>query len=566
MKAFFCAAALVVGIAVSAAVPVEVTPVTARHGMVVAGHPEAAAAGVEVLRAGGNAIDAAVAVSLALGVAEPYGSGLGGKLMLVYRDAQGQAFVIDALDQAGASLPVKKFRALSSDQRRYGWTSVAVPGLAAGLAEAHKRWGVRPWAEDVQPAIALARRGFEVLPKTRDLFAEREERLRGDPELTRIFLPDGLLPDVGMRLPNPDLAHTMELLAEKGAEGFYRGPVAEAIVAAAQRGGAWLTLDDFARYEARVRRPVSAQVFGCEIIAGVPPSSGPALYLPVLKALETARWSPGPLRTAANLDQLGRVWQQVAPVVQATVADVPSARQAVQHLLAPDFIAEVRRRAGVPAAAVALSGPQPAPEWTEPEWDDVHASTTHFVVVDGAGNVVSATQSQSLHFGAGVVAPGTGVVMNDSLTNFGVNNMKAVNAVAPGKRPRSTTAPSIVVRDGKPVLAIGVPGAQRIPTALLQALLDYLAFHRPIGEAIGDTRLHLLLPSTSREPTNVWEVEMSFPEKERKAMEALGWKVMPKEPAGRGRHFGGINAIEIGADGTLTGYADPRRTNAAAGY
>ncbi|QYM78516.1 gamma-glutamyltransferase [Horticoccus luteus] len=557
-------ATLCTGIAL-AGVPVQVTPVTATHGMVVAGHPEAAAAGVDVLRAGGNAIDAAVAVSLALGVAEPYASGLGGKIMMVYRDAEGRSFAIDGMDEASRTLPTEKFRHLSSNRRHYGWTSVATPGLAAALETAHRRWGVRPWAEDVRPAIELARRGFEVLPKSRDLFLEREKVLRGDPELTRIFLPQGRVPAVGARLPNPDLAHTMELLAEKGAAGFYRGPVAEAMVAAAQRGGGWLTLDDLAHYEARVRAPVMTEIFGCTFLAGCPPSTGPAQYLAILKALETARWAPGALRTAANLDQVGRVWQQVAPVVQSTVADVASADDAVTHLFAADFIAEVRQRAGVGVAQVREKDAR-TPVWSEPDFEDVHASTTHFVIVDGAGNVVSVTQSQSLHFGAGVMAPGTGVVMNDSLSNFAVVNAGSVNIAAPGKRPRSTTAPTIVVRGGRPLLAIGLPGAQRIPTAMLQTLLDYFAFHRPLADSIGDTRLHLLSPVTARDPNNVWEVEASFPDEEQKMLEALGWKVVKKEAAGRGRYFGGINAIEVGADGALTGYADPRRTNAAAGF
>lgn len=548
-----------------AGVPVTVTPVTAMHGMVVAGHPEAAAVGVDVLRAGGNAIDAAVAVSLALGVAEPYASGLGGKIMMVYRDAEGHCYAVEGMDEASRSLPTEKFRRLSSARRHYGWTSVATPGLAAALEAAHRRWGVRPWADDVRPAIELAHRGFEVLPKSRELFAEREKVLRGDPELTRVFLPHGQLPAVGSRLPNPDLAHTMELLAEKGAAGFYRGPVAEAMVAAARRGGGWLTLDDLAHYEARVRAPVTAEIFGCTFVAACPPSTGPAQYLAILKVLETARWTPGPLRTAANLDQVGRGWQQVAPVVQSTVADVASADDAVKHLLAADFIAEVRRRAGIGVVAASEKG-GPAPVWSEPDFEDVHASTTHYVIVDGAGNVVSVTQSQSLHFGAGVMAPGTGVVMNDSLSNFAVVNTNSVNIAAPGKRPRSTTAPTIIVRGDRPLLVIGLPGAQRIPTAMMQTLLDYFAFHRPLGDVIGDTRLHLLTPVTARDPNNVWEVEASFPAAEEQALQALGWKVVKKEPAGSGRHFGGINAIEVGEDGTLTGYADPRRTNAAAGF
>lgn len=564
------------------AVPVTVTPVVAHHGMVAAGHPQAAAAGVAVLQAGGNAIDAVVATSLALGVAEPYGSGLGGKLNLVYYDAaSGRTYAVDGLDQASLSLDVAAYRKLPESARRAGWSSVGVPGLAAGLWLAHQKWGARPWAEDIAPAIALARDGFRVLPKTHDFFEEQEKKLRGgDPEIARLYLPGGKLPVAGTLLPNADLAHTMELLAAHGADGFYKGSVAEAMVAASRAGGGFLTAEDFARYEARVTAPASGDVYGYHIEGGPPPTTGVALYLPILKALETATWSAGPLRTAANLDQVGRVWREVQPMVSASIADVPGADAAQKRLLSDVTIAGIRTRAGIGAPlprAAALTPANPAagqsPEGfafaadaLDYEVEPAFASTTHFVVVDAKGNVASVTQSQSLHFGAGVVAPGTGVVMNDTMSNFAYGNAKSPNYVAPGKRARSTTSPSIVFHGGRPVLAIGIPGAQRIPIAMMQVLLDYFAFHRPLGEAIGDTRLHLLTPESAKDDANVWETESSFPDAEAKALRALGWRVEKKEAPGTGRHFGGFNAIEIGADGTLTGYADPRRTNAAVGY
>src|SRR4051812_41693979 len=225
--------ALVVSVRFSAAVPVLVTPVTAKHGMVVAGHPEATEAGVKTLQAGGNAIDAAVAVSLALGVAEPYGSGLGGKIMLLYYEASsGHTYAVDGMD-AAASLDVAAYLARPEDDHSYGYGSVCVPGLAAGLWTAHRKWGKLKWADNVAPAIKLAREGFEVLPKTREFFAEQEKKLRrGDAEIARLYLPGGQLPAAGSRLANPDLAKTLELLAHHGRDGFYRGPVAEAIVTA----------------------------------------------------------------------------------------------------------------------------------------------------------------------------------------------------------------------------------------------------------------------------------------------------------------------------------------------
>ena len=550
------------GVIAWANVPVSVEVVKAAHGMVVAGHPQAAQAGVDILQAGGNAIDAAVAVSLALGVAEPYSSGLGGKLMLLYYEAaSGRTYALDAMDAAG-SLDVTAYLRRPEEDRSYGYGSVCVPGLAAGLWTAHQKWGRQPWADNIAPALKLARAGFEVLPKTRIFFAEQEKKLRrGDAEIARLYLPDGKLPVVGSHLANADLARTLELLAQHGRDGFYRGPVAAAIVAASAQGGGALTLDDLAHYEARLVEPIGLDFRGYRLLASPPPTNGAPLFLTIMKALEDETFAGGPLRSAVNLDRIGRVWREVQPLVQRGLGDAPEAYFNYEKMIAPDSIAAIRRRARAPTVAV------PAVAW----WDDSGASesamaaTTHFIVADAAGNIVCATQSQSLHFGAGVVPSGTGVVLNDSMSNFAYTDPRSINYVAPGKRPRSTIAPTIVFRSGQPILAIGIPGAARIPTALLQVLLDRLAFDRPLREAIGDTRVHFELNWRNDNQESL-QAEASLPAADFAALSRLGWKVELAEPAGAGQIFGGINAIEVNAAGGYTGYADPRRTNAARGY
>ncbi len=545
-----------------AATPVTLTPVTARHGMVVAAHPQAAEAGLAVLRAGGNAIDAAVATSLAVGVAEPYGSGLGGKLMLLYYEAKsGKTYVVDAMDAAG-SLDVAVYLKRPVEDRSYGYGSVCVPGLAAGLWTAHQKWGAKPWPDTVQPAITLARAGFRILPKSREFFEESEKKLhRGDPEIARLYLPNGQLPAVGTLLANEDLAHTMELFAQHGRDGFYRGPVAAAIVKASQQGGGVLTLDDLGRYEARITAPLTVDFRGYRILAAPPPAQGPALFLTIMKVLEDETFDGGPLRTSVNLDRIGRVVRVVAPLVSRSVGDAAKSRSLVEQLLAPDSIRDIRTQAfSQKPAGLTSVFPDDNPFHESPL-----AATTHFLVADSAGNIVCATQSQSLHFGAGVVPPGTGVVMNDSMSNFAYTGSDGVNYVATGKRPRSTISPSIVVRNGKPVFALGIPGAARIPTAMLQTLLDRLTLNRPLAEAIGDTRMHFVPALNPTVPATI-EGERSFPAADAEALVALGWKVVLPEEPGRGRHFGGINAIEFNADGTFTGYADPRRTNVAVGW
>lgn len=567
MSKVFCFLILTAFSAVAwANVPVTVTPVNARHGMVVAAHPQAVEAGVAVLKAGGNAIDAAVATSLAVGVAEPYGSGLGGKLMLLYFEAKsGKSHAVDAMDAAG-SVDVAAYLKRPDDDRTYGYGSVCVPGLAAGLWAAHQKWGVKKWADNIQPAIALAREGFRILPKSRDLFAEQEKKLRrGDPEIARLYLPGGQLPAIGSMLPNPDLARTMELLAKYGRDGFYRGPVAEAIVGASNKGGGVLTFDDLSNYEARITAPLMMEFRGSVLVCAPPPTSGAALFLPIMKAFENENFGGGPLRTAANLDKIGRVWRVVYPQVTRVVGDVEESRFLVEKLLAADSIAEIRAKAFAPEAQRKVA--QVDFEELPAHYESAMAATTHFIVVDRHGNIVCATQSQSLHFGAGVVPPGTGVVMNNSMSNFSFGETKGrpVNYVAPGKRSRSTIGPTIVLRDGKPDFAIGIPGASRIPTALLQVLLDRLALRRSLAEAIGDTRIHFSA-SVRREEGESFEAEQSFSRAESVALQTKGWKVNLPERAGTGRHFGGINAIEFNADGSLTGYADPRRTNVAGGY
>ena len=565
MKRFLIATVVAFAASWARATPVTVVPVTAPHGMVVAAHPQAAAIGVEVLKHGGNAIDAAVAVSLAVGVAEPYGSGLGGKLMMLFYEAKtGKVFVVDALDACGSAIDVEAYRTLPADAHSSGYSSVCVPGLAAGLWAAHQKWGAQKWADDIAPAIKLARDGFEILPKSRDMFDEQLKKLRrGDAEIARLYLPGGELPAIGTRLKNADLADTMELLARNGRDGFYRGEVAEKIVAAAQSGGGVLTRDDFAHYEARIVEPVALDFRGYRLLCAPPPALGPAIFLPVLKVLENETFGGGPLRTAANLDLIGRVWRLTDAPSHRLIGDDATSRATLEEFLAPDAVRSLRARALTPA-------PPPAPakksaQLYDPSPAEVLGSTTHWLVADALGNIVCATQSQSLHFGAGVVAPGTGVVLNDTMSDFTFTDQRNPNFVAPDRRPRSTLSPTIVLRDGKPALAIGVPGGARITTAMLQVLLDRLVLQRPLADAIGDTRVHYVAP-TALAKEESFEAEMSLPADLAADLRGLGWKVVLPEEAGRGRHFGGVNAIEFNANGTLTGYADPRRTNAAAGY
>lgn len=549
-------------VALHGAVPVTITPVTAQHGIVVAGHPQAAEAGLAVLKAGGNAVDAAVATSFALGIAEPYASGVGGKLVLLYYEASShRVYVVDAMDAAG-SIDVAAYRRRPSAGRTQGYGAVAVPGLVAGLWTAHQRWGHKPWADDAAPAIALARDGVRVLPKTRDFFEEQLKKLtRGDAEIARIFLPKGALPDVGAVLRNPDLVLTLEQIAQHGRDGFYRGPVAEKLVAAFRAHDSAITADDLARYEPRVAEPVSIAFAGCTVFAPPPPTSGSAMLLPALKALEGEFADTShPLRSSDTLTLFGEVWRRVEQPAYDMIGDSPDSLAKLHRALSPAAIEGLRK-----SSLEAVSHAEKAAAFISAPEEALMASTTHFIVVDADGNVVCATQSLSTHFGAGVVPPGTGVVLNDSMSNFDYEHPSNPGFVAPGRRPRSTVCPTLVLKDGRPVLALGVPGSATIPSTLLQVLLDRFEWHRPLAEAIGDARFHFK-PRWKRGDTDLMETEVPLSPDVASALQEHGWTPKAFGPAGRGRHFAGLNAVEFETNGTLSGYADPRRTNAAVGY
>jgi gamma-glutamyltranspeptidase/glutathione hydrolase len=530
---------------------------SAAYAAVAAGHPEAAEIGAAVLRDGGNAMDAAVAVSLALGVAEPYGSGLGGRIVILYREASsGAVRALHGIEAASLSLDVEAFRRLPVAARSEGATSVCVPGLPAALHAAHRRWGTKPWPGLVAPAITLARQGSLVLPLTVTFFAAQEEKLRRHAEARRLYLPGDRPPVAGTRLANPELAATLERFANEGPAGFYEGTVAAAIVAAVRAGGGTLTLEDMARYAPVESEPVAFSFHDYRIFSSPPPLSGGAILELTLRALDGVAWPAPVLRDPASLDLFGRTLRQVYPEVQAAIGDVPDLRERYRVLTTPESVARIRSR-----AATAVTGQPDALAPRVPE-EDAAGSTTHFVVVDAAGNVASVTQSTGYHFGSGIVAPGTGVSLNNWMNSLTYSDPDSVNFVAPGKRGRSTTTPTLVLRDGRPLLALGVPGGQRIPSGVAQVLLDVLVLGRTPDAAIGDVRFHLERPSSPRAPANLFEFESSVPATLLEQLRERGWQA---EAVTDVEHFGGVNAVEWTRDG-LRCWADPRRTNACAGY
>lgn len=563
---FWCAwlsCAVIASVGTSAAQAVTAERVEAVRYAVTSGHPAATEAGLAVLGRGGNVMDAAVTTSLALGVAAPFGSGLGGKMVMLYRDGKsGDVTCVEALSAAPRQVDVDSYAGMPRRMQRHGYSAVCVPGLPAGLWEAHSRWGSLPWEDVVTPAAELAEEGIEFVDEMIPLFAHKAAYLRRDPEARKCYLVDGRTPKPGQVLRFADLANTLRLLAVEGIKPFYDGEIAEKIVAAARAGGSQVTMDDFRNYRPHLLEPLASDFRGRRVVTSPPPFTGGVTVLAALKTLEDREWESNLPRDGNYIDSVSRVLLQLYPRVDRRIADYNKASAAAQRLLSPSFIQDIRSRA-VALEAPAISKPGTVPTVEATLDDDEDASTSHLVVADADGNIVCLTQSLSFHFGASVVVPGTGILMNNSMSNFNLVNRKSVNALSPGKRPRSTVAPVIVEHQGQVEVAFGIPGGQRIPSTTIQLLLDVIAADTPLPDAFERPRFHLRRPIEKGEAANVIDLEEDTPAAFLKELEAKGWTSVAQ--ARDGSYFGGGNGVQYLKDGRLLAVADSRRVNAAGG-
>ncbi|CAN5517903.1 gamma-glutamyltransferase [soil metagenome] len=541
--------------------------VRADHALIISGHPEATKAGMDVLNRGGNAVDALVTVSLSLGVTEPGNSGLGGKLALMYYDAKTKEITfLAAMDQAALKLPMDDLRAKGAEDRKRGYDSACVPGLAAGLDAAHKRWGTKPWKSLIDAPIRLAADGFELNALAAEMMAEFPKDV--DAEAARIYAPNGAHPAAGQVMKNPDLARTMQLLAEAGADAFYSGETAQKIAAAMQSHGGYVSVDDLATYKPRFLKPLSGKFHEYTIFSSPPPLSGGATLLAALGALSDVDWKSGrdaiQPRDSRYIDALCRVLQQIYPDVARSAADAPDSLDRVAKILDPDNLKMIAKRAGAAdpkKGALSLNAPGPFDDLVLD--DSPQASTTHLIIIDRFGNIVCATQSLGNHFGSGVVAPGTGVLLNNDMNNFGYGVPSSINFVAGGKWPRSTMSPTIVLKNGRPFLVIGSPGGQRIPVGVLQVTLDVLQFNRPLPDAVNGPRFHLRRNASRNDPPNEVDLDGEFDKSLEEQLQKMGWSTYRKN---KGEfYFGAVNAAMFMSNGKILGVADQRRTGDAGG-
>jgi gamma-glutamyltranspeptidase/glutathione hydrolase len=483
-------------------------PVAAKNGMVVSAQRLATEVGVEVLKKGGNAVDAAVAVGYALAVVYPAAGNLGGGGFMTLQLADGRKTFLDFrekaplaatpgmyLDAAGNVVPQASTR---------GHLAVAVPGSVAGLEAALAKYGTMKRAELIAPAIRLAEQGFVLDQGDAEFFAAAAAELRTDPPTAAIFLNQGRPWAAGERLVQRDLAGTLRQIAEAGAAGFYQGPVAQALVASSRAGKGLITQADLDRYGVRELAPVECDYRGYRIVSAPPPSSGGTVLCEMLNILEGYPLKDWGFRSAAGVHVQIEAMRHAYLDRNHRLGDPDFVANPVARLVDKAYAARIRAAIDPQRAALSIDLNAGAPPHEG-------SNTTHYSIVDAKGNAVAVTYTLNDWFGAKVTAAGTGVLLNNEMDDFttklGAPNHYGLvqgepNAIAPGKAPLSSMTPTILTQGGKPVMVLGTPGGSRIPTVVLLTLLNVIDYGMNVQEAVDAPRFHQQwLPNpTSVEP------------------------------------------------------------------
>ena len=538
---------------ISLAAPSVGFAVTARHVMVAAEHELAAKAGLQILARGGNAIDAAAAASLAVGVTNPSSCGIGGGgFMLIYIARTGELYALDYRERApAAARPSIYFRNGHpvDELTRVGPMAVAVPGEIAGLAAALERFGTMKFSDIAAPAIALAHNGFACGSHLAEEIARSQKALARDPELSKVFLhPDGTVRKAGETIVEADLARTFARMEDRPVENFYRAGVAQELAADLKARGGLITAADLAAYRPVWRKPLRHSYREYDVYTMPPPSSGGGMLLEMLAAMAPGNIGGLGINSPAYLARLIEILRQ-GFVDRAFYGDPDFVDVPIGFLLSPRHIDDLRERAfGHPTAP-------PAPVAHD-------HGTSHLCVVDAQGNVVSLTTTVNTAFGAKLMVPKLGVILNNEMDDFGlapeVANVYGLrgadaNAIAPGKRPLSSMTPTIILKNDRPVLAIGGSGGPTIISATLQVALAIMDFHLDPERAVTMPRIH-----EQASPDTV-VVEAAMPKATIDALTRMGYhvRIVPM--------LGAVEAIQI-APGALHGTSDPRKGGTAVGY
>lgn len=535
-------------------------PERARHAMIVAADERAVTAGLQVLRHGGNAVDAAVAVGFALAVTYPYAGNVGGGGFMLIRLADGRSTFIDFRERAPGKASRDMY--LDADGRLTrgsieGWRSPGVPGTVRGFELAQKKYGRAKWDALLAPAIRLAAGGFPVSYA----FAESLRRARlldQDAESRRIFLKNGSHYDVGETFVQPELARTLERIAKFGAADFYEGATAKLLTDAMARNGGLITAADLKSYTPVERRPLIGNYQGYDVITAPPPSAGGIGLLQMMGMLAGSDYKKAGAGSAAVIHYVAEVMRRSYADRSQFLGDPDFVRVPVADLLDPGYLRK-RRESIDPDHATPSDKVFPGKP-AHPE----AAETTHYDVVDTDGNAVSVTYTLNGGYGNGITVPGAGFLLNNEMDDFaaqpGVPNMFGLvqgeaNAIQPGKRPVSSMTPTILVHDGKLFMVVGGPGGSRIPTAVLQVILNVVDFGMNVQDAVDFPRFH-----HQWKPDKLY-LEPGFSPDTIALLRARGHHV----DSGAGNVAAVVEAI-VNDQGWLQGAADGRRPGIAAGY
>jgi gamma-glutamyltranspeptidase/glutathione hydrolase len=534
-------------------------PVRARKAMVVAQEPLAVEVGVEVLKRGGNAVDAAIAVAFALAVTHPSAGNLGGGGFLLVRFADGRSTFLDFRERAPTAASRNMYLddgGKLTDRSRIGWQAAGVPGTVAGLEYAHQKYGRRPWADLVAPAARLAREGV-VLSYAEATSTCRAQNLLGRfEESRRIFLKGGPCFEPGETLVQPELAETLERIRSEGAKDFYHGATARILAEESARGGGLITLEDLAGYQVVERAPLQGRYRGYEILTAPPPSSGGIGMLQMMGMLEGTGYEKAGAGSAAAIHFVAEVMRRAYADRAQYLGDPDFVRIPLKGLLDPAYLAS--RRATIDPRKVT---PSDAVGHGMPPGEE-SAETTHLSVIDEEGNAAALTYTINGSYGNGVTVPRLGFLLNNEMDDFaakpGEPNMFGLvqgeaNAIQPGKRPLSSMTPTIVLRGGKLYLVAGAPGGSRIITGVTQVVLHVLDFGMTVQEAVDQPRFH-----------HQWKPDKLFLEKgfspdTKRLLEQQGHVL--EETYG----VGSVEAILVDG-GWLQGAQNGRSAGKAAGY
>jgi len=534
-------------------------PVRTRNAMVVAQEPLAADVGVAVLKSGGNAIDAAVAVAFALAVTHPSAGNLGGGGFLLVRFTGGRSAFIDFREMAPASASRNMYLGADGKATRdsvAGWRAAGVPGTVRGLEMAHHKYGRKAWASLVQPSVELARRGVVLSHAEARSMCGAKELLAQFPQSNRIFLKGGACFEAGEKLVQPELAAVLQRISKQGAKDFYEGETARILASEMKKHGGEVTLADLKGYKAVERVPMKGTHHGYEILTAPSPSSGGIGILQIAGMLAGTGYEKHGAGSAASSHYIAEAMRRYFADRARFLGDGDFVKLPLPGLLDPAYIAA--RRASIdperatPSSVISAGAPAGA-ESTE---------TTHFNVIDAEGNAVALTYTINNSYGSGVTVPGLGFLLNNEMDDFAAAPGKAnmfgliqgeANAIAPAKRPLSAMTPTIVTKNGRLALVLGAPGGPRIISGVLQVMLNVLDFGMNVQQAVDQPRLHhQWMPDTLY-------LERGFSPDTRALLEKRGHKLADTSSVGS------VEAIAV-TGGWLEGAQNGRSAGKAAGY